>query len=394
MPSTHVVALLRSIGLREHGGGRLGEFSRNYSAYNTVGDVPGRWRGWEGLPASVGPCFLSAPSSSPSFRSPDTRRALHGSSAPFASQRSDEGDAAADGRGDKVRLSKLIDRLEDTDGLEAQKAKDFLNGFFVQGASNEDPGPPVTSPVSAASSSFSSSSSSSDEESDTELDENADVVLRELKGLRRGSRRVVLQKLLQGGILSVDATAAEALRNIERSFRPPPGFRMKVVHIARTSKGTRAGGFARFSALVVVGNGEGVLGWGTGKAVEVANAVQKAQQSAYRNLYPVPRHHGHTITEEVTATFGKTKVIMYPKSSGRGIVANPMLAGVCQLAGIYDIGVKVRETRRIRSSACLRRLISFVAKTNSQDTTRQRGWCECPVSREGSEKCLSDVDQC
>ena len=366
LPSTHVVALLRSIGLREHGGGRLGEFSRNYSAYNTVGDVPGRWRGWEGLPASVGPCFLSAPSSSsPSFRSPDTRRALHGSSAPFASQRSDEGDAAADGRGDKVRLSKLIDSLEDTDGLEAQKAKDFLDGFFVQGASNEDPGPPVTSPVSAASSSFSSSSSSSDEESDTELDENADVVLRELKGLRRGSRRVVLQKLLQGGILSVDATAAEALRNIERSFRPPPGFRMKVVHIARTSKGTRAGGFARFSALVVVGNGEGVLGWGTGKAVEVANAVQKAQQSAYRNLYPVPRHHGHTITEEVTATFGKTKVIMYPKSSGRGIVANPMLAGVCQLAGIYDIGVKVHGSRNPQNT--IKCLFAAFDKLRSED---------------------------
>jgi len=140
---------------------------------------------------------------------------------------------------------------------------------------------------------------------------------------------------------------------------------MKVVHIARTSKGTRAGGFARFSALVVVGNGEGVLGWGTGKAVEVASAVQKAQQSAYRNLYPVPRHHGHTITEEVTATFGKTKVIMYPKSSGRGIVANPMLAGVCQLAGIYDIGVKVHGSRNPQNT--IKCLFAAFDKLRSED---------------------------
>ncbi len=290
---------------------------------------------------------------------------MHWSSASFAARGSGGGEAAADGREDKVRLSKLIDSLEDTDSLEAQKAKAFLDGFFVGGAADGLSGPLDQSAASVSSSASGASSSSSDDESDNDLDENADVVLRELKGLRRGSRRVVLQKLLQGGILSVDATAAEALKNIERSFRPPPGFRMKVVHIARTSKGTRAGGFARFSALVVVGNGEGVLGWGTGKAVEVASAVQKAQQSAYRNLYPVPRHHGHTITEEVTATFGKTKVIMYPKSSGRGIIANPMLAGVCQLAGIYDIGVKVHGSRNPQNT--IKCLFAAFDKLRSED---------------------------
>jgi len=381
-PSTHIVAILRTTIGGEHGGVGLGECSRAYSVHNTAGEALGRRRWQDGSPASAGPPFLSTTILSTTFpslpfRHPGTERALHGSSASLAVRGSNGRDAAGDDPEDKVRLSKLIDSLKTTDGLEAQKAKDFLDGFFVEGAADDSSGrldpsvasvASVTSVASVASVSSSlsgASSSSSDDESDDEMDENADVVLRELKGLRRGSRRVVLQKLLQGGILSVDATAAEALKNIERSFRPPPGFRMKVVHIARTSKGTRAGGFARFSALVVVGNGEGVLGWGTGKAVEVASAVQKAQQSAYRNLYPVPRHHGHTITEEVTATFGKTKVIMYPKSSGRGIVANPMLAGVCQLAGIYDIGVKVHGSRNPQNT--IKCLFAAFDKLRSED---------------------------
>lgn len=226
--------------------------------------------------------------------------------------------------------------------IDGAKVNHFLDSFFASsnqtssGTSNEESDDDEGSLGDVLNSRESSSNM------DTH---NEDIILRELKGLRRGSRRVVLQKLLQGGILQADPMAAEELRKIERSFRPPPGFRMKVVHINRTCKGTRSGGLFRFSALVVVGNGEGVLGWGYGKSLEVANAVQKAQQSAYRNLYPIPRHNGHTITETVTATFGKTKVIMYPKSSGRGIVANPMLASICQLAGIYDIGIKVHGSR-------------------------------------------------
>ena len=307
--------------------------------------------------------------------------------ASFAARGEDDDDeeeqqreVAQDGRRAKVRLSKLLERLggdeAEAEAEAREKAKAFLDEFFADRLGTE------TGVGRSSSSATSSSSSSSDGDDDDDDDDDAEraeldssrvndsVVLRELRGLRRGSRRVVLQKLLQGGILSADPLAAEELKNIERSFRPPPGFRMKVVHIARTSKGTRAGGFGRFSALVVVGNGEGVLGWGTGKAVEVASAVAKAQQSAYRNLYPVPRHNAHTITEEVTATFGKTKVVMYPKSSGRGIVANPMLAGVCQLAGIFDVGVKVHGSRNPQNTIkCL-----FAAFDRLRSEDQLRGW--------------------
>jgi small subunit ribosomal protein S5 len=179
-------------------------------------------------------------------------------------------------------------------------------------------------------------------------------LLAELRGLRRGSQRVVLQKLLQGGMLRADPTAMAEWKEIQAASKPPEGFRMKVVDVNRTCKGTRSGGLYRFSAMVVVGNGEGVLGWGQGKAAEVNEAVRKAYQRACRNLYPIPRFNRHTIPEPATAKFGKVKVVMYPKSSGRGIVASSLVSDICKLAGIHDIGVKIHGSRNPRSTVkCL-----------------------------------------
>jgi len=179
-------------------------------------------------------------------------------------------------------------------------------------------------------------------------------LLSELRGLRRGSQRVVLQKLLQGGMLRADPAAMEEWKEIQAASKSPEGFRMKVVDVNRTCKGTRSGGLYRFSAMVVVGNGEGVLGWGQGKAAEVNEAVRKAYQRACRNLYPIPRFNRHTIPEPATAKFGKVKVVMYPKSSGRGIVASNLVSDICKLAGIHDIGVKIHGSRNPRNTVkCL-----------------------------------------
>lgn len=179
-------------------------------------------------------------------------------------------------------------------------------------------------------------------------------ILAELKGLRRGSQRIVLQKLLQGGMLRADPTAMAEWQEIQKIYRPPEEFRMKVVDVNRTCKGTRSGGLYRFSAMVVVGNGEGVLGWGQGKATEVGDAVRKAYQRACRNLYPIPRFNGHTIPEPTSAKFGKVKVTMYPKAAGQGMVASSLVADICKLAGIYDIGVKVHGSRNPKNTVkCL-----------------------------------------
>jgi len=184
--------------------------------------------------------------------------------------------------------------------------------------------------------------------------EQESEILEELRGLRRGSQRVVLQKLLQGGMLRADPTAMAEWEEIQKAFTPPEGFRMKVVDINRTCKGTRSGGLYRFSAMVVVGNGEGVLGWGQGKAPEINEAVKKAYHRACRNLYPIPRYNGHTIPERVEAEFGKVKVVMYPKSAGRGVVASSLVTDICKMAGIHDIGVKVHGSRNPRNTVkCL-----------------------------------------
>jgi small subunit ribosomal protein S5 len=164
----------------------------------------------------------------------------------------------------------------------------------------------------------------------------------------------VLQKLLQGGMLAADPEAMAEWEHIQKAFQPPEGFRMKVVDVNRTCKGTRAGGLYRFSAMVVVGNGEGVLGWGQGKAAEVRAAVTKAYHRACRNLYPVPRHNGHTIPERAEAKYGKVKIVMYPKSSGRGVVASALVADICRMAGIHDVGAKVHGSRNPRNTVkCL-----------------------------------------
>lgn len=92
----------------------------------------------------------------------------------------------------------------------------------------------------------------------------------------------MLQKLLQGGMLRADPTAMAEWEELQKAFRPPDNFRMKVVDVNRTCKGTRAGGLYRYSCMVVVGNGEGVLGWGQGKAIEVNTAVKKAYLRACR----------------------------------------------------------------------------------------------------------------
>ena len=118
----------------------------------------------------------------------------------------------------------------------------------------------------------------------------------------------------------------------------------------RTCKGTRSGGLYRYSCMVVVGNGEGVLGWGQGKAVEVNEAVKKAYTRACRNLYPIPRYNGHTLPEGMEAKFGQVKVTMYPKAAGNGIVANPLVRDICKMAGIHDAGIKVHGSRNPRNT--------------------------------------------
>lgn len=188
-----------------------------------------------------------------------------------------------------------------------------------------------------------------------ELDQGEELNLKGmLAGLRPGSRRVVLDKLLSGEIMRSDPAAMAEWQAIQEQYQPPADFRMKVVDVNRTCKGTSTGGLYRYGCMVVVGNGNGVLGWGQGKAGEVNDAVNKAYLRACRNLFPVPRYADHTIPEPIKSKFGQVKLTLYPKASGNGIMANALLREICKMAGIHDVGIKQHGSRNVRNAVkCL-----------------------------------------
>ncbi|KAK9800317.1 hypothetical protein WJX73_000972 [Symbiochloris irregularis] len=157
-------------------------------------------------------------------------------------------------------------------------------------------------------------------------------------------KRALMLSQLATGELAPYGREGEA-RHQERVEEWMSDFMSQVINIRGVSKGMRTGGIRRFSAVVVAGNRQGVLGMGTGKASELAAAVSKANMRALKNLFTVPRYNDATTWQARTAKYGKAKVITYPRSSGSGIMAAPMLSAICDLAGIRDIGVKVHGTR-------------------------------------------------
>lgn len=115
----------------------------------------------------------------------------------------------------------------------------------------------------------------------------------------------------------------------------------RVIDINRTTKVTKGGGLQSFTALVVVGNGDGIIGYSTGKGKEVIQAVEKAYSKAIRSLVHVERFEKHTIYHEVKAKHCKTKIHMIPKKKGSGMRCNQIVETICELAGITSITAKV-----------------------------------------------------
>lgn len=116
-------------------------------------------------------------------------------------------------------------------------------------------------------------------------------------------------------------------------------FEEVIVNIGRVTKVVKGGRRFRFTALVVVGNRNGLVGFGFGKSKEVPDAIKKAVDDAFKNIISI-KLNGSTITHDIEVKYNASKILLKPASEGTGVIAGGSVRPVLELAGIKDILTK------------------------------------------------------
>ncbi len=129
------------------------------------------------------------------------------------------------------------------------------------------------------------------------------------------------------------------MANTPRDVDPNEGMMEKLVQVNRVAKTVKGGRIFAFTALTVVGDGNGRVGFGRGKAREVPQAIQKAMEAARRNMINVDLN-GTTLQYPVRCGHGASKVYMQPASDGTGIIAGGAMRAVLELAGVQNVLAK------------------------------------------------------
>jgi len=128
-------------------------------------------------------------------------------------------------------------------------------------------------------------------------------------------------------------------RNDRKQVEENDGLTQKLIAVNRVTKTVKGGKNMSFSALVVVGDGNGKVGLGLGKAAEVPEAIEKAKQLAKRSLAPISLK-GNTIPHKAIGKFGRGQVLLIPAEEGCGVIAGGAVRMVLEVAGVKDIRTK------------------------------------------------------
>ena len=153
----------------------------------------------------------------------------------------------------------------------------------------------------------------------------------------------------------------------------------EIVDIRRVAKTVKGGRNMRFSVTVVVGDGEGHVGMGLGKAIEIPEAVRKATEDAKKKMIYVPTV-GTTVPHETVGEFGAGKVLIMPSAKGTGVIAGGAARAVIELAGIRDIRTKSLRSNNPKNVVCAT-IDGLASLRNVEAVAKVRGISEKQVFR-------------